>query len=141
VSVEIIADADAETTVINYLETLAAALDTGDVNYQVDVASKVPNPRPARFLQVMRTGGTRRDLVTDRAQILVMASSNDEADAVSLLGWARAHINAAGYAGVMGAATCSDVNEFSGPVNFPDPNSGQYRYRASFEIDLRAESA
>lgn len=137
-TVEIIIDPDAEAVVVNYLQGIANALPSSDVNYQVKVSTIVPNPRPSRFLQVIRTGGARASLVVDRPQVLVMASSDKEDDAIALLAWARAYVNAAERAGVMGSATCSYVNEYSGPANFPEPNSGQYRYRASFEIDLRA---
>jgi hypothetical protein len=134
---EVIIFRDAEATATSYLLEEFAARDwvAG-----LTATSAIPNPRPARYLQVIRTGGFIHDMVWDRPQLLIIAASDDEGDAIDILNLVRGLMVAAGIVGEMGEATVSEVNEFSGPANWPDPNSGQPRYRCTFELDLRGSA-
>jgi ssDNA-binding replication factor A large subunit len=55
----LIAD-DLEAALISYLKPLSDGLT---------VATRVPNPRPAKFIRLSRIGGTRRSLVLDQSMI------------------------------------------------------------------------
>lgn len=102
----------------------------------VPVRSKVPNPRPDSFVTIRRTGGPRKDLVTDNAQITVEAWAETEEEAHDLAQVARAHIGAASGSVVAGVAIYR-VTEQAGPGILPDPVSDQPRYSQTFNIALR----
>lgn len=106
----------------------------------VPVRSKVPNPRPARFVRVFDTGGARANLVTHAAQMTVEAWSSSDADAkaLALAAWAIV----GGLEGtVTGGLTFYAVNDFSGPVYLPDPESDQSRYTWTTSVNVRGAAA
>lgn len=104
-----------------------------------DVGTKVPDPRPPRFVRVMRSGGTIDGLVIDRPTMVTEAWSNLESDAANLAHFLRSISLAAGRAGAMGSTTIyDDIVELAGPQNLPDPRTGQYRYTFTHEIPMRA---
>jgi len=78
---------DAEETVREYLLPLRP---------DVRIATRVPNPRPASWLRIMRTGGPRESRFIDRPQITLEGWGPDENTASNLLEDARAWLNAAG---------------------------------------------
>lgn len=100
------------------------------------VRSKVPNPRPAEFVTVRRTGGVRRDLVADNAQVTVESWGATEEDAHDLAQLARAHIGAA-PGSVVNGVSIYRVTEQAAPGILPDPLSDQPRYTQTFIIALR----
>lgn len=119
---------DAIETVIDYLGPLV----------DEPVRSTVPNPRPDAFYTVTRTGGPRRNLVTDEPQITVESWAQSDAEAQDMAQIARAYLGAAVGAVVNGAQVYR-VDELSGPGNLPDPLSEQPRYSQSFAIAIRGE--
>lgn len=102
------------------------------------VVSKVPNPRPTAFFTVTRTGGPKRNLVTDAAQITVESWGATDETAHDMAQAARAYLNAMVGQTVNGAPVYR-VDELSGPARLPDPLSEQPRYSQSFEIAVRGE--
>jgi hypothetical protein len=134
--VERIVFPDAVSTVIGALN---AQLD--DLGYaNVPVRSKVPNPRPTRFVRVLRTGGPRVNIVTDSAQITVEAWAASDHDAHDLAQAARAVLNSL-EGTVTSGATVYGINEFSGPAYLPDPESEQPRYTWSASVNVRGAAA
>jgi hypothetical protein len=127
---------DAVSTVISALN---AQLD--DLGYTgVPVRSRIPNPRPTRFVRVLRTGGPRVNVVTDAAQVTVEAWAASTADAHDLAQAARAIVNSL-EGTVTGGVTVYGVNEFSGPADLPDPESEQPRYTWSASVNVRGIAA
>lgn len=127
---------DAVAAVISALNTQLPALGfTG-----VPVRSKVPNPRPARFIAVYRTGGPRLNIVVDSAQITVEAWANSQSEAHDLAQAARAILNSLEGTSV-GGTLLYGINEFSGPADLPDPESGQARYTWTSSVNTRGVAA
>lgn len=127
---------DAAAAVIGALNTQLPALGFS----AVPVRSKVPNPRPARFVLVFRTGGPRVNIVTDAAQLTIEAWAASDADAHDLAQAARAIVNSL-EATVTSGVTVYGVNEFSGPGYLPDPESAQPRYTWSASVNVRGAAA
>lgn len=127
---------DAISTVIGALNA-----QLGSLGYAgVPVRSKVPNPRPARFVLVFRTGGPRVGLVVDAAQVTVEAWAASDTDAHDLAQAARAIVGSL-QGTVTGGVTVYGVDEFSGPGYLPDPESGQSRYTWTTSVQTRGVAA
>jgi hypothetical protein len=127
---ELIVFPDIEGGLIDYLnDALAWA-----------VHGPIPNPRPARFTRVIRTGGPRATLVTDGAQVTIESWGVTETQSAGDAQTVRAHVNALRGEQVAGA-TVYLVEELSGPGNLPDPDSAQARYVQSFRIHVRGAAA
>ena len=131
---EVIVFPDAEQVLCDWLEPALAARGTA-----VPVTTRVPSPRPARFVRVIRTGGVRATLVTDAPQVTVESFAGTEAAAAALAQLCRALLNAA--PGQVAAAVVYKVVELAGPQNLPDPLTDQIRYTQTFEIHLRGAAA
>lgn len=112
---------DAEETVREYLLPLMPG---------VRIATRVPNPRPASWLRIMRTGGPRESRFVDRPQITLEGWGPDENTAGQLLEDARAWLNAAG-------GRIFGVEEIGGPANLPDPTTAQIRYTMTLWVRIR----
>lgn len=123
---------DAEQLIIDYLgEQLPLHGE------DVPVADRVPDGKES--VTVIRTGGVRRDLVTDQAQITVDVRSYTNADCVRILGLVRGLLGdlAGQYRG--GHAFYS-VQELSGPYSNPT-TTDLNRYSQSFLVAVRAARA
>lgn len=132
---EVIVAPDVETIVIQYLTAEFAAR----AGYTTTKAySKIPASRPAKFVRVLRTGGVF-DFVIDRAQITLEAWADKAADAMALMQLTRGLMHAIDRVTVSGVTyQFYDPQEFSGPANLPDPESGQERYTETFSVGVRA---
>lgn len=120
---------DGVAVVRAYLHEQLAARGMG-----VPVGTRVPSPRPARFVRLERIGGTRVDRITDRPRIDVQCWGDSEESAHDLAQLARALLHAMpGWRG----AVAYDVAEVGGPNNLPDAESGQPRYVIAVEVSLR----
>lgn len=102
----------------------------------VPVVTLVPDPRPDRFVIIYRTGGVRRDLVTDLAQVTVEAWGADEKAAHDLAQHARALVHAM-PGEVIDGTTVYRVDELAGPALLPDDRSAQARYVFTAQLALR----
>lgn len=125
---------DARTAVIDRIKAEAPSFGyTG-----LTVASMVPNPRPTgRFVTVDRTGGPRRDLVVEEAQLTIDAWGTSDIDAYDLAQVVRGIVGSlAGRS--YGGVTFYRVDELAGPQHLPDPDSAhQPRYRWSVLAQVR----
>lgn len=101
----------------------------------------VPANRPARFVTVERTGGPRRNLVVDGAQITIDAWGRDRAEAHDLAQAARAIVNALEGTTTVDELTVYGVDEFSGPAFLPDPDTDQPRFRWTTSVNTRGAAA
>ncbi|WP_240801624.1 hypothetical protein [Streptomyces sp. A1136] len=120
---------DAVAVVTGYLRArLAARGDTAPVG------SRVPSPRPARFVRIERIGGPASSPVTDRPRLDVHCWGADEVSAHDLMQLCRALLGAArgAYSGTTLARPA-----VGGPQWLPDPASGQARFAFTFDITLR----
>ncbi|MEU2740220.1 hypothetical protein ABZ656_33905 [Streptomyces sp. NPDC007095] len=123
---------DGVDVVRRYLAESFAA--RGDV---LDVVTRVPNPRPDRFIRIERVGGSRIDRVTDRPRLDIHCWALDEESAADLVKVARALAFAIpGWRG----AVAYDVAEVGGPNTAPDPVSGQERASFAVEVSLRGKA-
>lgn len=118
-----------------YFGDVTAGVITALRSLGVPVSSKVPMTRPTRFITVVRTGGPRRNQVTDEAQITVDSWAETSAAAVELAEQARYTLHQASGTTVAGVQIYT-VAELSGPAAMPD-ESGQDRYRQNFLVPTR----
>lgn len=127
-----IVDPDAEQLIIDYLDT---EIRNYGVPPGVPVADRPPQDAPS-YLVVRRTGGTRRDLVTDAAQMTIDSVSVDNSDALLLLRLVRGLLNDA-WGKVLSGHAIYSVGELSGPYQNPTDND-PHRYTQTFLIAIRA---
>lgn len=95
------------------------------------VSTKVPNPRPASFVRLVRVGGNRRNVITDRATVVFECWAASNVAAERLCALVRAHVHA------LAPDTVRRVREVAGPQSFPDPLSESPRYQFTAQIDTR----
>lgn len=100
------------------------------------VSLTIPNPRPATFLTVQRTGGPRLNLVADNATLTLEAWGNGPTTAERLLARARA-LMLAMRGQVIAGVSVYRVAEVGGPGFLPDPDSTQARYTMTVQVALR----
>jgi hypothetical protein len=129
---EIVVFPDAVYEVGSYLASRLTA--RGDAT---PVYSRVPNPRPATFVRVIRTGGPRRNLVVDDAQITVEAWAATDEAAHDLAQLCRAIL----LASPGDSDLIRDVGEVGGPGLQPDPDSNTPRYVFTHLVALRGSAA
>lgn len=127
----LVAFPDAEAAVIAHVRDQLAVLGA-----LVPVSGKVPNPVPTRHVRVVRTGGLRRDLATDRARLTFECrDSAGEPGAVELARLVRAIVTQA--PGYMGGVWVDFAAEVGGPASSPDPDTGTPRYLLTVELHIR----
>ena len=126
---ELLVTPDVEGAVVSWLRIgLGAAVDK--------VATKVPSTMPARMVRVSLTGGSRRDVATDVAQVTVECWLPDELSASTVA--RKAHglmFSAAGM--TAGAVFVRKVETVGGVQNFPDPDTNNPRYQFTVRWHVR----
>ena len=128
-----IIDADVEQLIIDYL-----AAQLPPLGVTAPVADRVPADS-IQSVTVIRTGGVRRDLVTDEAQITVDVRAATNADCVHILNLARALLNDL-YGRSLAGHAIYTTRELSGPYSNPT-KSDLNRYSQSFLVAVRAARA
>lgn len=98
------------------------------------VASKIPSPRPAKFVKVRLMGGTRSDVVRYAPMLVFECWANDDITAENLGILTEALVNS--MPDLLPA--CTSVIEVGGLVDQPDPDSQSPRYVFTKQIYLRA---
>lgn len=96
-----------------------------------NVSSQVPEPRPVRWVQLQRTGGSAINRVLEIVQITVTCWAGSDVDAESDAMTVRM-LFLEKYTLM---SLVRGVEEVSGPYSDPDPDSGSPRY--SFTVRLR----
>lgn len=99
----------------------------------------IPTPRPDLFVTVQRTGGPRRDLVTDSAQLTFDCWALTPSAAHDLAQLTRGIVNATPGSTVQGVPVYT-AREMGGPVQLPDPKSKQARYTFTTSIAVRGSA-
>jgi hypothetical protein len=120
---------------------LVAYLD-GSSEITVPVGSRVPNavPRPTSFVVVRRAGGAAILPVRDRARIDIWAWALTDPTAMNLAIACRELIWKLSGNDTLGAMVYR-IGEFMAPQQFDDPETGVPRVWATYELDVRADSA
>jgi len=118
---------DAVALVIAYLDGL----------HSIPVVSKVPNPRPAEFIQVRRVGGAGLAPVRDVARLDIFCWSTSGPAAMQLGGTVRAQMFALGRTTALGV-DCYRVQEVLFR-QFDDDETGVPRCWGTYELTLRAD--
>ncbi|QDY79793.1 hypothetical protein FQU76_28320 [Streptomyces qinzhouensis] len=121
---------DAVAVTIGYLRPALAA-----VGEPVPVVSRIPLPRPARFVRVRRVGGLQQTPVSDRPRLDIHAWADTEAGAADLVALVRGLLGA--MPGVRGGVPVYRVTEVGGPQWLPDSESSSPRYALAVEIHMR----
>lgn len=117
------------------VEALAVTYLTGRLS-GVPVSTRVPHPRPAKFVRVSRVGGTSPNRVTDAALVIVKCWAATEPEAADLARTVRAYVGAMAQTSV-GSDYVRRIREVAGPQAFPDPASESPRYQFTVQIDTR----
>lgn len=106
----------------------------------ITCVTQVPSTRPKRFIRTVRTGGFRRDTITDVARITFefwnTSSTLAERDAQTVR---DLFFRSRGTELVSGGNRYKihRVGEVAGPADSPDPDSKAPRYTLTLEIHLR----
>jgi len=103
------------------------------------VGTKIPSPRPDRFVKVTRTGGAQKNIKVDSPQVTFECWDADEPSASNLARVSRALVGAMSGQ-IIGGATIIGCTEFSGPKSFPDPDTSQSRYQFSVYLDIAGQA-
>lgn len=121
---------DAVAVVVSYLRSTLMA-----VGQPAPVVSRVPSPRPARFVRVQRVGGLRQTAVSDRPRLDIHAWADTESAAADLVALVRGLLGA--MPGVRDGVPVYRVTEVGGPQWLPDNESSSPRYAIAVEIHMR----
>jgi hypothetical protein len=100
------------------------------------VGQQTPDPRPNRFVTIFRTGGPRKNLVVDQAQLTIEAWEQRWDNAHDLLQECRMLVHAM-KGGVHSGVTCYKVMELAGPAKLPDTLSTRPRYSMTMLVEVR----
>lgn len=135
---EVIVFPDAEAIIAAYLNQQYALRSI--TNTSAGTKAPLSNSTVAgkKFTRVTRTGGSVVDRVIDRVQITLDSYGATETEAFELARLNRGLMYAIDRVTV--AATTYqfyEPQEFAGPGNLPDPDTGQERYTETFSVGVR----
>lgn len=105
----------------------------------IHVGTRVPDPRPDRFVTVRRIGGNP-STVRDTARLDVQCWAIDEPDATALALQIREHMWALSGTILLGPP-CYRVDEFMGLRQVDDRQTGTPIAWVTYELDVRADDA
>lgn len=115
------------------IETLVGSFLRDRVS--VEVTSRVPKDRPAKFVRVWRTGGAALNRVLDRPMITVQAWAPDDGQSFELANACRELI----FNNYTVMPLVRGVEEVTGLYFDPDPATGVDRYTFSIQLQARAK--
>lgn len=98
------------------------------------VSTKVPNPRPKRFVRAWRTGGAASNRALEVAQVTITCTAGDSVTASQDALDAR-HVLHHEYTAM---PLVRGVEDVSGPYFDPDPDTGEDRYTLTVRLRVRA---
>lgn len=131
---DVIVFPDVEQLVCDFLPDELAAR-----SWDVTVGTRVPNPRPSKFVRVLAVGGVRRNLVQGNPTVVVEGWADKESDARNLCDLARALVVSMAQRDDL-PSTVYRVDELSGVANLPDPDSAQSRYTVTLALLIRGSA-
>jgi hypothetical protein len=105
--------------------------------HAIPVVSKVPEPRPAEFIQIRRIGGAALPPVRDLPRVDIFCWSTGGPEAMTLGNTVRAQMFALARTAPSGVQ-CYRVEE-SLFRQFDDPETGQARSWGTYALILRAD--
>lgn len=126
---EVLVSPDVEAAAVSFLRDGLGVLAS-------QVSTRVPATMPDTMVRVSLTGGTRRDQVTDTAQLTVEVWSVDSPTASYVA--RRSHalmLSAAGS--VAGGVWVRKVETVGGVQFFPDPDTNNPRYQFTVRWHVR----
>lgn len=133
---EVIVFPDAESLFIQYLNA-AYMTYAAYTSPALEAYSLVPAVRPSRFTRVIRTGGVRDTLVSDRVTLTIESWSDDAIEAAEI---AQLNRGLAFAIDQSGGVQWYAPQEFAGPARLPDPDSAQFRYTQSISLGVRGSA-
>jgi hypothetical protein len=104
------------------------------------VVSRVPDPRPAEWVQIRRIGGPQVRPVRDRPNVDVFAWAQTDPAAWELAELLRRSIHALAGTTLLGPMVYR-VDETLGPRSLDDELTGSPRVWATYSLDVRADDA
>lgn len=99
------------------------------------VGTKVPNPRPNRFVRITAAGGGERAIVLSSRTVIFECWDTDDPAASALAELSYAIMRAAQWDAAV--PTIRNVATVGAPASFPDPDTGTSRYQFTLSVDLR----
>lgn len=96
----------------------------------------VPKKRPDQFVRTIRTGGYRRDTVTDIARLTFECWNTQKTDAERDAQTIRRTLEAM-RGDTFDGIKVHRIEEIAGPADSPDPDTGTPRYVFTHELALR----
>lgn len=105
----------------------------------VAVVSRVPDPRPAKLVQVRRVGGNAIEPVRDSARMDIWTWAPTDKDAMDLAAAVRTAVWALAGTNLLGVM-CYRVQEFLAPRLDDDPVTNSPRTWSTYALDLRANA-
>lgn len=111
-----------------------------DAQLDEPVTTRVPDPRPKKWLQLRRVGGGKLPPVRERARIDLKARGETEPEAMALLLRARTLANALARTSTLGVEVYR-VEETLGPRQDDDPLTGEPMAWMTVSLLIRANDA
>lgn len=109
---------NAEGTVISYINSRPGK--------PASAATRIPNPRPPQFIRVQRTGGDERNMIQERAVLLVECWGGTDTEAWAVTKFAHELLQ--GRTPLEHNGVELEERSCSSPVNYPDPSTTSPRY-------------
>lgn len=128
---EVLVPVDVEAAVVAYLTPLLA---------DAYVSTDIPDPLPPKVVQVILTGGSRTNLVTDSFQITISVEDDDKATASQYARTAFALMMAAGGTEA-GGVYVRQTENIGIPQYLPDPDTRRPRYLYTIRWKIRPDVA
>lgn len=123
-----------------YPDIVALLVTYLDGQTTVQVASKIPNPRPAELIQVRRVGGTQLRPVRDKPRVDFTVWAATEPRAYEIADLVRNAVHQLAGTTTLGPVVYR-VEEVLGPRQLDDPLTGTPRVLQTQSIDIRADAA
>lgn len=128
---DVVAFPDIETVMVGWFTAVLPGYGV-----DVPVSTQVPNPRPPRFVRVLRTGGPERNLVVDGAQVTIECWDTSTPAAAATARIVRAVLAAARNVTTPSGDLIYGTTEFAGPALLPDI-SDHARYSWTVQVHVR----
>jgi len=129
---EVLVTPDVEAAAVTYLRTGLGYL-------AAKVSTAVPSTMPASMVRVSLTGGSRRNVASDAAQLTVECWAPDGPTASNLARRAQALMFAAAGSVVAGVFV-RRVESVGGVQSLPDPDTNKPRYQFTVRWFVRASA-